>query len=137
MQLYSITGKLRMLYLEKIHMAYNEKLADTLREALAELPDVEEKKMFSGICFMVNGKMCICVSHDELMCRVGPDVQQEVIEKPGIRPMIMRGKTLTDYVYVSPELFKTKKELDYWVTKCLEYNKVAKASKPKKKKARR
>jgi len=50
-------------------MAYNEKLADRVREALAHLPEVEEKKMFRGVTFMVNGKMCVSVSGDEMMCR--------------------------------------------------------------------
>jgi TfoX/Sxy family transcriptional regulator of competence genes len=45
-------------------MAYNTKLADRIREALAHLPDVEEKEMFRGVCFMVDGKMCVCVSGD-------------------------------------------------------------------------
>jgi TfoX/Sxy family transcriptional regulator of competence genes len=115
-------------------MPYNEKLADRVREALAHLPDVEEKKMFRGICFMVNGKMCICVSGDELMCRVGPDVQEEALEKNGTRAMIMRGKLLKDYVYVDADAVRSKTEFDYWVNNSLAFNKYAKASKPKPKK---
>ena len=115
-------------------MAYNEKLADRVREALAYLSDVEEKKMFRGVCFMVNGKMCICVSDDELMCRIGPDVQEEALEKNGTRAMIMRGKLLKDYVYVDANVLRSKTEFDYWVNNSLAFNKYAKASKPEPKK---
>ena len=48
-------------------MAYNEKLVDRIREALAHHPKVEEKKMFRGVTFMVDEKMCVCVSGDEMM----------------------------------------------------------------------
>lgn len=114
-------------------MAYNEQLANRVREALADQSDVEEKKMFSGICFMVNGKMCVCVSHDELMCRIGPDKYEEAIENPGCREMVMRGKTMKDYVYVSMDVIKTKKEFQYWLGLCLDFNQYAKASAKKKK----
>jgi TfoX/Sxy family transcriptional regulator of competence genes len=113
-------------------MAYNELLADKLREALADLPDVEEKEMFSGVTFMVNGKMCICVSHNDLLCRVGPHKFEEALEQNGCRAMVMKGKTMKGYVYVSQEGFNTKKELDYWINLCLDYNKEAKAAKKKK-----
>jgi TfoX/Sxy family transcriptional regulator of competence genes len=115
-------------------MPYNEKLADRVREALADQPDIDEKKMFSGVCFMVNGKMCICVSHDELMCRIGPDAQEEALEKNGTRAMIMRGKLMKDYIYVSNDVLGSNNEFDYWVRHCLAFNKFAKASKPKRKK---
>jgi TfoX/Sxy family transcriptional regulator of competence genes len=54
-------------------MAYDEKLADRVREALMDVPKVEEKKMFRGITFMVDDKMCISVSGDELMLRLDPE----------------------------------------------------------------
>jgi TfoX/Sxy family transcriptional regulator of competence genes len=113
-------------------MAYNETLADKLREALADQPNVEEKTMFSGVTFMVNGKMCICVSHDDLMCRIGPDKFEEALEMNGCRAMVMKGKTYKGYVYVSPEGFSSKKDFDYWVNLCLAYNTEAKAAKKKK-----
>jgi len=115
-------------------MAYNENLADRVREALADLPQVEEKKMFRGVCFMVDGKMCICISGDELMCRVGPDLHEEALEKNGTRAMVMRGKVLKDYIYVDEDAIRSKSEFDYWVNHCLAFNKFAKASKPKHKK---
>jgi TfoX/Sxy family transcriptional regulator of competence genes len=110
-------------------MAYNEKLAAQIRKALAHLPNVEEKKMFRGLAFMVDDKMCINVSGDELMCRFHPSMQETVMKKKGVRPMVMKGKQLDGYAYVNEEGFSSKKDFDYWVNLCLEFNKEAKASK--------
>jgi TfoX/Sxy family transcriptional regulator of competence genes len=111
-------------------MAYNENLADKIREALVEhgLNDVEEKKMFRGLCFMVNGKMCVCVSADEMLCRIGPDYK-EALELNGVRGMIRNGKALKDFVYISNDAMKTKQEFDNWINKALAFNKFAKAIK--------
>jgi TfoX/Sxy family transcriptional regulator of competence genes len=110
-------------------MAYNEKLADRLREALMHLPNVEEKKMFSGLAFLVNDKMCINVSGDKLMCRFDPSLHETIAERRGYIPMIMKGKELKGYCYVTEEGFHSKKDFDYWVNLCLAYNKEARASK--------
>lgn len=111
-------------------MAYNKQLANRIREALIErgISDIEEKKMFRGLCFMVNGKMCLCVSADEMMCRIGPEYTA-ALELNGVRGMIRNGKALKDYVYVSLEIIKTKKEFDSWVDKSLAFNKFARATK--------
>jgi len=114
-----------------IIMAYNEKLAARIREALTSQRKVEEKKMFRGLTFMVNGKMCISVSGEEMMCRFDPKLQEEVAEKKGFRTMIMRGKEYKGFGYVSEEGLKSRKEFDYWINLCLAFNKVAKASKKK------
>lgn len=113
-------------------MAYNEKLALRIQNALAELPDVEEKRMFGGICFMVNGKMCVGVIKDDMMCRIDPDVYEAALEKNGCREMDFTHRPMIGYVYVSEEGIKTKKDLQYWIGLCLEFNKKAKAAKKKK-----
>lgn len=119
-------------------MAYNELLADRIREALVDLPIVEEKKMFGGVCFMVNGKMCIGVLKDNMMCRIGPEAEEAALEKRGCRPMDFTSRPMKGYVYVSEEGWKTKKEFESWVKLCLNFNLVAKAStkaKPKRRKS--
>jgi len=115
-------------------MAYDTKLADRIREYLVRLPHskIEEKKMFSGLAFMVNGKMCINVSGENLMCRIDPALQEEIAEKSGFQPMIMKGKQLKGYCYVNPMGFQSKIDFEYWVDLCLEYNERAKASKKNK-----
>ena len=114
-------------------MAYDQKLADRIREALAAMPKIktEEKKMFRGVTFMVNGKMCVSVSGNNLMCRFDPSLQEEVAEKPGFQPMIMKGREYRGYGYISPEEIRSKKNFDYWIGLCLDFNKKAKASKKK------
>ena len=115
-------------------MAYDEKLNDRIREALCDLSKVEEKHMFGGTCFMVNGKMCVGVVKDEMMCRIGPDVYEEALEKTGCREMVFTGKPMQGYVFVSSEGMKTKKQFDYWIKLCLDFNKEAKAAKKRKNK---
>jgi TfoX/Sxy family transcriptional regulator of competence genes len=112
-------------------MPYNEKLTNRIREALIGVQKVEEKKMFRGICFMVNGKMCICVSENEIMCRIDPTTSDEALEKNYTRPMMRDGKQIMGYVYVSEEGYKSKKNFNYWISLCLEFNTKAKASKKK------
>ena len=113
-------------------MAYNEKLGNRILEALSHLDDVEEKHMFGGVCFMVNGKMCIGVVGDCMMCRIGPDRYEEALERHGCREMDFQTRPMVGYVYVEDEGMKSKKDFEYWVNLCLEFNKVAKASKKKK-----
>ncbi len=113
-------------------MAYNERLAQRVREALSAIPNVEEKKMFRGITFMVNDKMCVSVSGEELMCRIDPTLHENLIEKNGCREVIMRGKTMKGYVYVSPEAIKLKTDFDFWIKLCIDFNSKAKSSKKKK-----
>jgi len=115
-------------------MPYNEKLADRIREAIADAGKIEEKKMFSGMCFMLNDKMCICVNQDAILCRVGPKAYETALEQPGARPMVMGTRTAKDYVYVDAAAVGSKKELDYWIKLSLAFNKDAKSSKAKKKK---
>jgi TfoX/Sxy family transcriptional regulator of competence genes len=115
-------------------MAYDTKLADRIRAYLVRLPHskIEEKKMFSGLVFLVNGKMCINVSGENLMCRFDPALHEEIAEKNGFEPMIMKGKELKGYCYVNPMGFQSKTEFEYWVNLCLDYNERAKSSKKKK-----
>ena len=114
-------------------MAYNEELANRIREALAEVADVEEKKMFRGVTFMVDGKMCISVGDDEMMCRIDPVLQEELIEKPGCRSVVMNGREYKGFVLVTEEGRKTKKDFDQWIQLSLDFNKRAKASRKSKK----
>jgi len=111
-------------------MAYNEKLANRTREIIVVTQkNIEEKKMFGGLCFMVNDKMCVGVEKERLMVRLNPELFDEVIEKEGCTPMDFTGKIMKGFVFVSEDVIKTKKKLEYWVNLALEYNKIAKSSK--------
>jgi hypothetical protein len=111
-------------------MAYDHKLVDRIRAYLSDVPKIKikEKEMFSGVVFMVNGKMCVNVSHENLMCRFDPSRIDEVSDRNGFMPMVMRGKELRGYCYVSPEGFKSKRDFEYWMKLCLDFNPKAKAS---------
>jgi hypothetical protein len=112
-------------------MAYDVQLADRIRLYLNDVPKlkVKEKTMFSGLAFLVNGKMCVNVSGENLMCRIDPEVRPKVALRKGFMPMVMRGKELNGYCYVRPEGFKAKKDFEYWMQLCLVFNPKAKASK--------
>ena len=115
-------------------MAYNEKLADRVREMITESEiNIEEKRMFGGLCFMVNDKMCIGVEKERLMIRIGPDKFDEAVEKEGCKPMDFTGKVMKGFVFVDVDVLNSKKKLEYWVKLALDYNKIAKTSKKKKK----
>lgn len=114
-------------------MAYNEKLADRVREIIDFTHKITaEKKMFGGLCFMVNDKMCVGVEKERLMVRLNPDLMEDVMEKEGCRPMDFTGKIMKGYVFVNITALNTKKKLEYWIQLALEYNSIAKASKKKK-----
>jgi TfoX/Sxy family transcriptional regulator of competence genes len=114
-------------------MAYNEKLADRVRELVARTGrKIEEKTMFGGLCFMVNEKMCIGVEKERLMLRIDPEKYDAVMEKEGCAPMDFTGKVMKGFVFVDVNVLGTKKQLEYWVELALDYNKIAKPSKKKK-----
>lgn len=116
-------------------MAYNEQLADRTREIISlSHKNLEENKMFGGLCFMVNGKMCVGVEQERLMVRLDPERYDEAMEKEGCKPMDFTGKIMKGYVFVDIDSLNTKKKLECWVKLALEFNKKAKASKKKKKK---
>ena len=114
-------------------MAAHEQLADRVREMLAEhTDDITEKKMFGGICFMVDDKMCVAVGKDHLMVRLDPAIYDMAIEENGCRPMILGEREMKGYVHVDLDVLRTKKQLEHWVNRGLDYNKFAKASKKRK-----
>jgi hypothetical protein len=90
-------------------MALDELLAGKVREALINQKDVSEKKMFQGLCFMVDDKMpafgglrrarCICVRDKELMCRIDPEKVESELEKGNCRQMVHNGKAMKGYIF--------------------------------------
>lgn len=111
-------------------MAYDILLADRLREYLVENPNLKiaEKEMFGGLAFLINNKMCINVSGENLMCRFDPTLTESLAEKTGFLPMIMRGKALSGYCYVEPHGFRHAEDFSFWIERCLEFNQQAKST---------
>jgi len=83
-------------------MAYDETLADRIREVLAETAEVTEQKMFGGLAFMVHGHMVCGVVRDDLMLRLGPDGAATALSRPHVRPMDFTGRAMKSMVYVEP-----------------------------------
>lgn len=109
-------------------MAYDEKLADRIREFLVELPDVEEKQMMGGLAFMVNNKMCVGVVKDEMMARIDPEKYETALEIKGCHPMDFTGRPMKGWVFISPEGLEKVKDMEYWVNLALDFNDKAKVS---------
>lgn len=115
-------------------MPYSEALADRVRSALAHMELVEEKKMFGGLAFLVNGKMCINAGDERLMFRIDPALQEQVLSRAGCSKVIMKERVYKGFVYVSTEALSRKEDFDYWVGLALDYNKFAKSTKKRRKK---
>lgn len=114
-------------------MAYNQTLANQIREHLQGLNEIEEKEMMGGLAFMVKGKMCVGVWKDEMMCRVDPARQEELLEKTGCHIMDFTGKPMTGWLLVDQTGLKTIHDVSYWIGLALDYNRFAKASTKRKK----
>lgn len=82
--------------------------------------------MFGGLAFLVNGKMWVNVSKDNLMCRFDPVRLEELAARPGYMQMVMRGKVLPGYCYVAPDGYEQSRDFDFWMKVCLDYNKQIK-----------
>jgi TfoX/Sxy family transcriptional regulator of competence genes len=114
-------------------MAYNEKLANRVREIISlSGKKIEEKRMFGGLCFMVNDKMCLGIEQERMMVRLDPSVTDEVMEKEGVSPMDFTGKPMKGFVFVAAEVLNSKKQLGFWIRLALDYNSIARISKKKK-----
>lgn len=113
-------------------MAYDELLAERIRdEFLKKEIGWEEKRMMGGLCFMVDGKMCVGVVKSELMARLDPGIYGVVLEEPDCREMDFTGRPMKGYVFIDED--GVDKRLAYWLDLALEYNPKAKASKKRKK----
>ncbi len=121
-------------------MAYDELIADRMRQAFNEKQVAyEEKKMFAGLCFMVDGKMCCGIHYDKkketdlLMARIGEVASETAMNRTGCHPMDFTGRPMKGYVFITPDGFDADEDLQYWIQLCIDFNPLAKASRKKKK----
>lgn len=96
-------------------MTYDEGLAARVRARLEARPGYGEKKMFGGLCFLLNGNMTCGISGDRLMARVGPDAWEEALARPGAREMDFTGRSLKGFVYVDEDVLRDDAVLDRWI----------------------
>jgi TfoX/Sxy family transcriptional regulator of competence genes len=103
-------------------MAYDEDLANRIRELIAGDPTVTEKQMFGGLAFLVGGNMAVSASgQGGLMVRVDPDETDALLAKPSALPFEMRGRGMQGWLRVDPEGVRTKRQLEPWVQRGLAY----------------
>jgi hypothetical protein len=103
-------------------MAYDEKTAGRVRKLLSARPDVVEKKIMGGLCFMVKDRMCCSVSgKGGLLIRVGSDAHQSMLGQPHVHPMEMRGRVVTGFVRVAPEGYRTEAGLKKWLKRGVDF----------------
>ncbi len=96
-------------------MAYDEGLAQRVREALQDRDDVAEKKMFGGLAFLLGGNMCVGIIGEELMVRVGPDAYEECLALPHAREMDFTGRPMRGMLTVGEAGFESDAALEAWV----------------------
>ena len=97
-------------------MAYDEALADRIRELLAGKPGITEKKMFGGLAFLLSGNMAVAASgQGGLLVRVDPDESNVLLEQPGAHLMEMGGRRMPGWMRVDADAARTKKQLSAWV----------------------
>ena len=102
-------------------MAYNENLADRIREVLGQRKGITEMKMFGGLSFMLNGNMCCGIVKDDLVARVDPDSYDHALAKSHTRPMDFTGRPIKGMVYVGAESYGTDEDLKHWVEQGLSF----------------
>ncbi|PUA97038.1 TfoX-like protein [Acidovorax sp. 107] len=110
-------------------------LIDAVRSALAHRSDVDERTMFGCYCFFVDGKLCIGVKGDDLLVRLPPErhgVLQEMENTRELSP----GGGMKGYFWVEPNGYTTRAQWTYWLEEALAYNPLAKATPPRKAKAK-
>jgi len=96
-------------------MAYDEKLAERIRTILANRPDVEERRMFGGIAFMVRGHMSVGLIGPTLMVRHEPADAEALLREPHARPMDFTGRPMRGFLYVDPPGTSTAAALGAWI----------------------
>ena len=110
-------------------MAYDTALADRVTDMFtARRVRFETKAMMGGLCFMVEGKMCVGATKDRLMVRLDPAVEAAALARPGCRPMDFTGRPMKGFVYVHPEGCESEAQLRHWLDLALDFNPRAKAS---------
>jgi TfoX/Sxy family transcriptional regulator of competence genes len=96
-------------------MAYDENLANRVRDLLDGEPGLAEKKMFGGLAFLLGGTMAVGVSGDALMVRLPTDESDDALAEPGARPFDMTGRPMKGWLLVDPSGHEKAGDLRRWV----------------------
>jgi TfoX/Sxy family transcriptional regulator of competence genes len=102
-------------------MAFSEALAERIRRGLARRRGIEEKKMFGGIGFLLNGNMLVGVWKDSLIVRLGPEESDEALKEPHVSEFNITGRSMKGWVLVAPEAVETADELNGWIQRAVKF----------------
>lgn len=102
-------------------MAYDEGLAERIRDVLRAHPSVSERAMFGGLAFMLDGHMAVGIIGDTLMARVGPQAYEQALARPHVRKMDFTGRPMKGYVFVDASGLARDAELAEWVDRCVRF----------------
>lgn len=110
-------------------MPFDRGLADRVRSILERRPGYSERKMFGGICFMIDGRMCCGVVKADLMIRLAPEAVVGALKRPHTRPMDFTGKPLKSMIYVDAEGTDSDETLHEWVESAIKHARTLPAKK--------
>ena len=105
-------------------MAFDESLAARIRDALARRRNIEEKKMFGCVCFLLNGNALAGVWKDRLIARLGPDEGEAALREPHVRAFDITGKPMRNWIAVEPEGVEADDQLTGWIEQALKFVKA-------------
>lgn len=120
-------------------MAFDDRLADRIRQVFGARRDIAERKMFGGLAFLLRGRMCFGIVGSDLIVRVSDDEYETIVRKPHVRPMDFTGRPLSGMVYVAPAGLTTDAALAKWVQRGIDFvsTRMAKKSETTPRKPRR
>jgi hypothetical protein len=102
-------------------MAFDESLAARIRDALTRRKGVEERKMFGGICFLLNGNLLVGVWKDSLIARLGPEEGEAALREPHVRRFDITGRPMRNWVAVEPEGVEDDDQLAGWIERATKF----------------
>ena len=103
-------------------MAYDEELAERIRQLLGDEPGLTEQKMFGGLAFLIGGNMAVAASgQGGILVRVEPEETDELVAKPHASPMVMRGREMQGWLRVDAEGVRATRHLEPWVKRGVGY----------------
>jgi hypothetical protein len=102
-------------------MAFDQGLAERIRDAVRARAGISERRMFGGLAFMLQGHMFAGILGETLMARVGPNGYAEALREPWVRKMDFTGKPMKGYVFVAPEGFESDVSLELWIARCIRF----------------
>jgi TfoX/Sxy family transcriptional regulator of competence genes len=105
-------------------MAYSQSLAARIRQALAGTRGIEEKKMFGGVGFLLDGNMLVGVWKDSLIARLGPDAGKEALAEEHVRPFDITGKPMKGWAMVEPDGIESDGQLTAWIERATAFVKT-------------